>query len=212
MKAKLEVETKLELDAAGFEKIISSGKLKTCIEQVNHYFDDHWKLADHASTLRVRSTMTKKPQVTFKSPVKIYQGKRTCKEIEFELDKETVQHVLSGERDFFDLLPGSIHESLDELGVQRLRYLGSVENRRYVIETEHGVIEADHLKLPGGQDYYEAEIESDRSSVHRSLVSFILKLVPTAHPSHISKFERFRKAVAQLIKYTNEASCMEHSG
>jgi uncharacterized protein YjbK len=198
MKAKLEVETKLELDAEGFEKIISSGELKTCIVQINHYFDDHWKLADHASTLRVRLTTTKKPQVTFKTPVHTCDGKRTSKEIEFELDKEIFQHVLSGDKDFFEILPNSIHENLDKLGVRDLQYIGSVKNQRYVIQTKHGTIEADHLELPGGHDYYEAEIESDKASVHRHLVTFVNKLVPTAHPSHISKFERFRKAVAQV--------------
>ncbi len=196
MKAKLEVETKLELDAKGFKKILSSGSLKACIEQENHYFDDHWILADHASTLRVRLTSSKKPQVTLKIPIETSEGMRTSKEIEFDLDKELFQLILSGERSFFDVLPSSIHENLAALGIQQLQYIGSVKNQRYVIQTKHGVIEADHLKLPGGSDYYEAEIESDEVSKHKSLVSFVVKLVPSAHPSHISKFERFRQAAA----------------
>lgn len=205
MKAKLEVETKLELDAKGFERILSSGELKNCIEQVNHYFDDHWKLADHASTLRVRLTSIKKPQLTFKTPIKTYEGKRTSKEIEFELDEDIVQCILDGDRNLQDVLPDTVHENLAALGVQHLQYIGSVKNQRYVIQTKHGVIEADHLKLPGDQDYYEAEIESDEASAHKKLVSFIVKLVPTAHPSDISKFERFRKAVVQVIDYASKS-------
>ncbi len=203
MKAKLEVETKLELDASGFEKVVSSGQLKARIEQVNYYFDDHWKLADHASTLRVRLTPTKKPQVTFKTPINTHEGKRTSKEIEFEMEKELFRSIIAGEKDFFALLPNSIHESLNALGIQKLQYIGSVQNQRYVVQTKHGVIEADHLKLPGGCDYYEAEIESGEASEHRRLVTYVVKLVPTAHPSHISKFERFRKAVSQLIGYAD---------
>src|SRR5689334_13004008 len=65
----LEVESKFELSAEGFERLKNRGAIGRCEDQLNVYYDAQWTLADHAATLRIRFHRGSDPLLTLKIPV-----------------------------------------------------------------------------------------------------------------------------------------------
>lgn len=200
---KLETETKLELNRDGFQVILEGGVLRKKVDQLNIYFDSHWKLANRKSTFRIRLSHNKSPQITFKIPVSINKDRRVAKEFEFDLNAESSGHshdirILAKTLLVKRLLPSDMAAEMKALGIQKLERVGWVRNSRYVVAFYgYGEIELDHLKLPDGSDFFEVEIEESDPLLRNKLVTLIRELVPDARPSLLSKFERFRQAVIE---------------
>lgn len=197
----LETESKFELTAADFERLLTLGQVSSSADQLNVYYDAEWKLADSASTLRIRFGASVDPVLTLKVPVAQNGPKRVMREFEIRLARENATSARSHhpatinvERD----LPSELQNYLVHLGVNRLVRMGWVRNSRTVLEISGlGSLELDRLRLPDGTTYYEVEIESNSDRVHESLVRWIRTYAPEAKPSLISKFQRFRAAITE---------------
>lgn len=199
MADQLEVETKLELDKDSFQRLVA-GKRASIVEQTNYYFDDDWKLANHNMTLRVRVAPARETTLTFKSPVGVVGDVRTSTEVEiriFDAYKPILASLLSGKMSVSDLLRDDCLRAVRGCGANNLAYVGCVQNRRHVIQTEFGVIEADHCKFADDVEYFEAEIDNADVGCHKRLVDYVMSVAPTACPTAISKFERFRRSLVK---------------
>ena len=93
-------------------------------------------------------------------------------------------------------LPEGILEHFRSLGIDRLKRLGWIRNRRCVVDLPpDGSVELDRAVLPGGLLLHEVEIEHPVDDVHERLVRRVRSLAPSAEPSHLGKFTRFLMAV-----------------
>lgn len=198
----LEVESKFELTASDFERLKSLGHVSRCADQLNVYYDEQWRLADSSSTLRIRFDDHSGPVLTLKVPVSHVGEKRVMREFEIKLAHQPASQLGSPHPTAIDVtkeLPAELSEYLLVLGVRQLQRMGWVRNTRLVLDV-HGVgtVELDKLELPDGSVVYEAEIESDSSPVHDSVVSWVCLHAPEARPSRISKFQRFRIAASSM--------------
>jgi uncharacterized protein YjbK len=199
--SQLEIESKYELTAADFERLLTLGQVSSCADQLNVYYDAEWKLADSASTLRIRFGASIDPVLTLKVPVAQNGSRRVMREFEIRLARDnatsTGSHhpaAIHVERD----LPSELRYYLVQLGVNKLVRMGWVRNSRTVLEVSGiGSLELDRLELPNGTTYYEVEIESNTDRVHESLVQWVRTYAPDAKPSLVSKFQRFRAAVTE---------------
>lgn len=204
----LEIESKFELSAEDFEILKHLGVVIQRKQQLNVYYDTHWKLADSASTLRIRFDDDSDPVLTLKVPVARTGPKRTMREFEFALP--AYRSVLSRSRhpaaiDVGRELPQELSDCLLFLGVNRVERVGWVRNTRFVLAIESfGQIELDRLELPDGSVVHEAEIESHDPGAHEYLARLVCERAPAATPSKLSKFQRFRDAVTTLLKSTEE--------
>jgi uncharacterized protein YjbK len=194
-----EIETKFELDESGFQRLKAAGRVESCTQQLNVYFDDNWSLANQAATFRIRFTPDGPPEATLKVPVSQEDATRTMKEIEVLLREHRAgdrfvslpHRRLDVSRD----LPFELRSEILRLGVKSLQRVGWMRNTRYVVAIEpEGQIELDRTILPDGSTVFEAEVESEDAVTHRKLSRFILSRVPWAKPSGMSKFQRFRQA------------------
>jgi uncharacterized protein YjbK len=198
----LEVETKFELTAAGFERLKSAGSVSRCEEQLNVYYDAEWRLADISSTLRIRFFDASAPILTLKIPVAENGDQRVMREFEVALRPHELRLGRSCHPPRIDVeheLPQEFGEWLLVLGVKQVERMGWVRNTRVVLNVQSvGQLELDRLELPDGTVIYEAEIESRDDCVHERLARFVCRYAPDAKPSRVSKFQRFRKAVTSL--------------
>lgn len=194
-----EVESKFALDVEDFNRLRRSGRLQRCVNQLNVYYDQSWRLAKLSATFRIRFSDGSDPILTLKLPVSTPEGPRVMREFEYKLpnDAYSQEKLRHAEFDVDRELPPEIGEPLLGLGLNRLQYLGGMRNCRYIIVIENlGNIELDEVSLPDGTQYYEAEIEDPDAERHRRITEWLHSAAPTARRSHLSKFQRFREAVS----------------
>jgi adenylate cyclase class IV len=187
-----EVETKLHVDAGGYLRILYSGKLISRVDQLNAYYDDQWRLADSGATFRVRLSNGEQSKMTLKLPARWNGESRSCTEIEEPLDfgLRPPRCLLCA------TIPQPFGKPLRDLGIESVRRVGAMRNRRSVVQLGSvGTVELDYARLPGGIDFFEVEIESPDADARRQLAGTVRELAAGATVSHISKFERFRRAV-----------------
>lgn len=190
-----EVETKFELDAAAFERLKSAALITNVTEQLNVYYDCAWELAEHAGTFRVRFALGTRPVVTLKLPVSTIGRRRVMCELETTPDRcFGGRHLPSGSIRVNAQLPEAFEDALTAIGISELSRVGWVRNQRWSLEVDGDTLELDRLKLPNGQIIYEAEIDTPNTAAHLRLADWIKYWAPTAKPSEISKFQRFRIA------------------
>lgn len=196
----LEVETKLELNERDFWTVLSNGLLRKRAAQLNVYFDSDWRLASISATCRIRLGGDL-PRLTLKLPVAWHGGTRVMRELEESIDIRSIRSAAAGSvwRKGLEVqshLPEHFRGDLLRLGLSRLECVGWTRNTRYLVTFgDFGEIELDALRLPNGRRVYEAEIEHFDCRVHGRLVALLRSLAPSAQPSTVSKFERFRRAV-----------------
>jgi hypothetical protein len=148
-------------------------------------------------TVRIRFAHGERPVLTAKLPESWEGLRRTMQEIEVPVAglRGGSAHVAPRSIDVA-ALPLDIGRALHAAGCERLRRAGWVRNERTVIALPGaGHAELDRLRLPDGMVVYEVEIEtSDRSASDRA-TTMIRRAAPTARPSRLSKYERFRRAI-----------------
>jgi uncharacterized protein YjbK len=200
MPSSTEIESKFSLNADEFDRVRHSAKIQQCVKQLNVYFDKSWRLANLSATFRLRFSEGSAPMLTLKLPVSTHAGPRVMREFEYELpmgtySQETIQSGFDVDRD----LPPEVGERLLALGLNRLQYLGGMQNCRYIIVVDDlGSLELDDVSLPDGTHYYEAEIEDPDLERHQRLADWLHRAAPSARRSHVSKFQRFREAVSTV--------------
>lgn len=200
MNRSMEVELKLELDGASFERLLTMGRLSKRIDQLNVYFDHDWLLADAAITCRVR-VAEGCAMLTVKIPRGRDGSSRAMLELEDVLPSERLAAlrsagVLRSSVSLRDVLPNAIQEEIASLGVSEVACVGWTRTTRYVLSfDELGELELDRVRLPGGKIAYEVEIEHTDPSVRGRLAELVHQLAPEASPSSLSKFQRFRLAL-----------------
>jgi len=190
-----ETEIKLELDAAGAERVVALGVVERRIQQLNVYYDDA------SLTVRIRFTPGAPGLLTVKLPRSWEGFRRTMEEIEVELVAgvggrgRSAPRQIDVERD----LPRDLAETLRVHGYSRLRRSGWARNQRTVVALPGAAtVEVDRLRLPDGTTIYEVEIETpDRVASDRA-VAMIQQAVPGARPSRVGKYERFRAALLRV--------------
>lgn len=192
--SRLEVETKLELDADGYRRVLESGEAKGCVEQLNVYYDRDWTLADAGAGLRVRYETGAAPVLTLKLPVRGRAGPRAMREWDLSRGeaRRSAPRALELRRD----LPEALRAPLLQLGIERLLRVGWSRNLRWRVRLDEGVVELDRLRLPDGSVVHEVEVEEEDPARHTALVERLREIVPSVRPSDLGKFERFRRAVA----------------
>lgn len=195
---KQEVESKFELSVDEFQSLLKCGVVARRDEQLNVYYDANWSLAEQSSTFRIRFHKGSAPVLTLKTPVARHGARRTMREIEFEVGPHSQLPLKSARPKMFcvaDDLPEDISHDLLSLGIDHLTRVGWVRNIRLtVFFAGAGSIELDTLHLPDGSTVHEAEVDTDDAVQHAALAALICRCVPTARPSSISKFQRFRRA------------------
>lgn len=195
---KLEYETKYELSSQGFDRICGAWEVRHRHNQLNVYYDAEWRLAECASTLRIRFDGDSTPMLTLKVPVTTDGAKRVMREFELPVPRSWSTHGRSIRPKSIDVerdLPLELACYLRALGITRVVRVGWVRNTRLVMEAEGGgCIELDRLELPDGSVFHEAEIEAESESLHAHLSRLVTTIAPEATPSRVSKFQRFRQA------------------
>jgi inorganic triphosphatase YgiF len=199
----IEVEAKLELQRDAYIELLQIGSIKQEIEQLNVYYDSEWILAGHGATFRVRFARGALPVCTLKIPISVdNSGLRVSREIEEPLQAATTRPAASiaPARSFpVQSLSARYRDALGSVNVDRLRRVGWVRNRRTVIEIRGlGEVEVDQLRLPNGITFFEAEIEHADRAVIGALSQFLRQRWPSVRPSSMGKFERFRRAAAEM--------------
>lgn len=191
--SEIEVETKIAVSAEDFEEIVKNHRTVSREIQTNDYFDDHlWTLARRGSTLRIR-WQEGKSSLTLKTTLEHQGGTRTSSERTIEIDAAMSADIVSSGKSIFEYpLPYDFRHALSEL-VINAEHKGRVLNTRTVLECEFGTFEADRLTLPSGVVWYEIEI--DKRAPHKDLVDYIYKIAQSAHPTKLSKFDRFKQDV-----------------
>jgi len=198
----LEVETKFEISSGDFDRLQTIGNVRRCERQLNVYYDAHWKLADSACTLRIRLANYSSPILALKVPVSKAGEQRVMREFEVlarDLRLESGASLHPTKIDAERELPDELQQQLARFGVRHLQRVGWVRNTRLTVEVQGiGAVELDRTKLPDGTVAHEAEIESPDAVVQRKLAVLVRHCAYDAKPSHVSKFERFRRAALSL--------------
>lgn len=192
-----ELESKLELSAADFADLLALGEVLKVTEQLNVYYDCDSRLANEASTFRIRFAAGSSPVVTLKVPRKRDGALRESLEIEQPVAGSEFK-ILARAR-CFDVskdLPESFASVLNGLGVEVLSRIGWMRNTRWLVRLDGEFpVELDRTSLPDGTIVHEAEIETPDMTVHEQLIGFICQTARSAQPSRMSKFERFSNAL-----------------
>ncbi len=194
-----ELESKLEISDKDFQRLKSVSLVKSYLDHLNIYYDHNNLLSGSAVTFRIRLSRNSTPKMTLKIPVQHVQGRREALEIESSVEANGVKLRAKNfdvERD----LPTEFRERFIELGVQHLERMGWMRTHRWLVQLPDGPeIELDQVYLPNGEIFYEAEIEGDDQQEHQKAVEIIFKHAASARPSSYSKYERFTKALSDLL-------------
>jgi hypothetical protein len=193
-----ETETKLELDASGAERVVGLGVVERQIDQLNVYYDDHWRLAEGRMTVRIRFVHGARPVLTAKV-LRSWEGhRRTMEELEISLEgglgggARTAPREIDVEAD----LPREIAAPIRAIGCRRLQRVGWVRNQRTVVALPGAArVEVDRLRLPNGAIIFEVEIETPDHAASDRAIAMIRSAVPSAALSRMGKYERFRRAL-----------------
>lgn len=194
--AEQEVETKLKVTRKDFERLREEGTVHKKIEQRNVYYDQDEELSRASATFRIRFYSSGGPVMTLKLPQEGEGEARTCLEVESKLEDKNFRPE---EVDVGQDLPDEFSQPLRQLGVQHLEKLGCMPNSRFLVRlTDDLEVEMDHARLPTGEEFYEVEFENDDMEEHHRAKDLIHSLVSSAHPSDLSKYERFVRALKGL--------------
>jgi uncharacterized protein YjbK len=191
-----EVESKLTISRPDHDQLLKKCHVVKRIDQLNVYFDEQWTLADAGATCRVRCASDESPTFTLKVPL-AWEEDGTRRSIEIEAPV----HAACAQFSLFLMALDSEHFApevkgvLRQLNVSTLRRVGRMRNIRQVLRLPSGkTFELDSFSLPDGEHCFEVEVEEENDLKRRAIVSEILKLIPEAHPSQVSKFQRFTEA------------------
>lgn len=196
--AEIETEIKLTVSEADYHRLRRRGEVLECRDQLNVYLHDPTRLQEGLGYLRVRFETGRAPMVTLKIPVSWEGGVR--KMVEMEEPLETMGPGLFPRPmrrvTVADALSGEMAGHFQELGIDRLRRLGWMRNRRCVLALGRaGEVELDRTLLPGGMIRCEVEIETDDEEHRDALVSLVREWAPSATISRLGKFSRFLEAM-----------------
>jgi uncharacterized protein YjbK len=191
-----EVEAKLELTAAEFDRLLNAGRLVQKVDILNVYYDTRGALCERAATFRVRHTAGGGTEATLKIPKSQAGCVRTASETTWNSGRLPPQIDLA--RD----VPGNCRQVLNDFGLRRLDRVGWMRTLRLVVDLAVGAaVELDRVRLPGGDTVYEVEVESEDPDTLHAAVRKILALAPSARHSTLSKYERLAQAVASRSQY-----------
>jgi uncharacterized protein YjbK len=191
---KVERETKLVLDAADFQRLLTLCTVRKCTDQLNVYYDHRGMLARAGATCRIRLARGAPATMTLKLPGQWSGTRRDAPEIEAELDARPSRSTPLRRMDPGDT-PAEVAACLERLGVPHLERLGWLRNSRWHVSLQGLDFELDRAALPDGSTLFEVEIESDDAHRHERVVQLLAGLVPSARPSKTSKFERFSATI-----------------
>jgi uncharacterized protein YjbK len=199
-----EVEAKLMLNSEDFRFLQRSGQVLKRKTLLNVYYDCGHKLASKAVTCRVRMSAGADPVFTLKMPVTKSCGDREAVEIESVMG----HRIPAAEVNVWADLPPEIAAHLMALGVTRLERLGWMRTERVVVLLAGSLMaELDAVSLPDGSRLYEAEVENEDDTIRRRTVQWIREHAPSAQPSHLSKYERFVRALAADVTRSAGGKC-----
>lgn len=186
-----ETESKFELSPQDFHSLLQQATVRTCTDQLNVYYDSGGALSRRAATFRLR--LAGEVRMTLKVPLRTRGAKRESVEIEEVIsDHRWRARTVDVQRD----LPLEFSAPLSELGVSYLERVGCMRTRRRVIDLGEGLVaEADEVRLPNGERFFEVEVEESRPDVHAHIVAMVCLMAPSAKPSLLSKYERFQDAL-----------------
>lgn len=196
--AEIETEVKLTVSETDYRRLQRWGRVLACREQLNVYFHDPSRLQEGLGYLRVRFETERPPVVTLKIPVGWEGGVRRMVEMQGPLGimgpglfPRPMRRVVVA-----DALPETMAGHFLDLGIQHLRRLGWMRNRRIILALGgEDEVELDRTLLPDGAIHHEVEIEGDDEGVREALVARVLELAPSAEISRLGKFSRFLEAI-----------------
>jgi len=195
--AEIEAEVKLTISPEDYHRILASGDLLGCREQLNVYFHDPRRLREGSGFFRVRFETGSPPVATLKIPVDWEGGVRRMVEMEEPLEAMGPGlYPRPRRRVDVEDLSGEMARHFLAMGVTALVRLGWMRNRRCLVGLgREGVVEVDRTLLPDRTVQYEVEIETSDPGTRKALVERVRDLAPSAAPSSLGKFSRFLEAM-----------------
>jgi hypothetical protein len=194
----IERETKLELSAEEYGRLLASADLEEVRDQLNIYLHDPSRLGEDLGYFRVRFEAGRDAVATLKIPVgwrgqmrEMLEVERPLSELGFGFFPRPRRWVVLDSR-----TPEGLLEHFQGLGITRLRRLGWMRNLRHVLHWEGlGSAELDRTVLPDGTVHHEVEIDDPREESHHALVRKIKEVAPSASFTKVGKFSRFLSAI-----------------
>ncbi len=196
--AQIESEVKLTVSAGDYRHLLDVGRIVECREQLNIYLHDPGRLQEGLGYFRVRFETGKEPVASLKIPVGWEGDVRRMVEMEEPLQAMGPALYPRPHRRVAvrPHLPTAMARHFLDLGIEELRRLGWMRNRRcFVAFQGAGVAEVDRTILPDGSVQFEVEIETDDGAVRDALVARIRAEAPSARFSELGKFSRFLNVV-----------------
>jgi hypothetical protein len=197
----MERETKLIISSGDYRRLLETGDMTGCGEQLNVYLHDPARILEAHGYFRVRFESEKEPVATLKLPVGWKGEMREMVEVERPLSV-LGPDLFPRPRRWVPVdpnLPGVFREHFRKLGITRLRRLGWMRNRRCVVHLgPSATVEVDRTRLPDGTVHFEVEIEDPSAEHHGALVERVTALAPSARATRVGKFTRFMVAAGIL--------------
>ena len=189
-----EIETKIELTAAAFARLLAGSTVLSEVDQLNVYYDCRDAISHRSGSLRIRFVRGAAPVITLKLPIERSGGRRVSYELEEQFSRRLPPRVIRV-RD----LPHALQLQLQEICSVPPRRLGAMRTHRKTVRLPGGdVVEMDEVVLPGGRVFHEVEIESDDPVTHDAAVAAVQRSAPDCRMSERGKFQRFRDALREL--------------
>ena len=189
-----ETETKIELSAAAFARLLASCTVLSEVDQLNVYYDCRDGISRRSASLRIRFVRGVPPVITLKLPIERSGGRRVSHELEEQFSRRLPPRVIR-----IADLPHALQVQLQDICSVPPRRLGAMRTHRKTVRLPGGdVVEMDEVALPGGRVFHEVEIESDDPAAHAAAVAEVQRSSPDCRMSERGKFQRFREALRQL--------------
>ncbi len=199
----LEVELKYELTMPQWRALTYP-----CPEDVrrkmftyhNVYFDVDGQLQARGITLRARKKDRTPWSWELKLPISSQEGVRTLEEIEHPFPEGV--NEATGEV----ILPAPLLVRLGEILGDKttVKRVGELVVSRCIDRYPDGVtLEIDYGRLPGGNTFFEVEIETADPALRAKAQALVLSKVPDVQVSTLSKYERFCQAHRAVLVEEN---------
>lgn len=190
-----EIEAKVTLTQAIYEKLLKSFPTKDDFVQTNTYYDtEDWLLKSKRNSLRIR-TFTNSAEETIKVPesVNVQNKYHEALEINDKLTREDADNYLSHNTIYLDgnvgkFLKNNYSDRIPDIKI----FSWSRTHRSLLNGPENTELTLDHTEYPDGFSDYELEVENDDPEQIKRVLNQLCNdfSFSTDNPNNISKVAR----------------------
>ena len=193
----------IDVDEAGYRKFQEAmkGEFIDDYDQWNVFFNtEDASLLKNGKRARVRYIVPQvgKPKYTIcvktaETSDRIDGGVARRREIEEDVEKETLDAIMRCPADYYRLAPAKIKAELEEFKDKKFVFLVDFRSQRRMYKLGEFVIEADECTLPNGEKFFQIELESDEPE--RAKAALEAKLREIGAEFHEAPFGKFKRLV-----------------